>query len=85
MMQAACEEIQHSDILVAELSDKAIGIGIEIGYASALNIPILYLRRQGTEYSKTAGGLANTQFVYHGPEDLKEKLRISISELFPSH
>ena len=35
MMQQAFKEIDAYDILIAELSEKAIGVGIEAGYAIA--------------------------------------------------
>lgn len=39
MMKTAFNEIDNSDFLIAELTTKSIGVGIEIGYAFAKNIP----------------------------------------------
>ncbi len=44
MMQKAMDEIDDCDLLIAEVSDKGIGIGIEVGYAKAKGKPIIYLR-----------------------------------------
>lgn len=64
MMQDACMELGKSDLLIAEVSHKEIGIGLEIGYAKAKNIPIIYMRDEGAEYSKTVGGVATEEVVY---------------------
>ncbi len=73
MMRVACQEISDSEMLVAELSSKAIGVGIEVGYAKALGKRIVYLRRKDAEYSKTIGGLADESIEYDNVDDLKEK------------
>ena len=44
MMAKAMLNIDSSDLLIAEVSDKAIGIGVEAGYAKAKGKPIIYLR-----------------------------------------
>jgi nucleoside 2-deoxyribosyltransferase len=74
MMRVACREISSAEMLVAELSSKVIGVGIEVGYAKALGKKIVYLRGKGTEYSKTIGGLADDSIEYDNVDDLKEKL-----------
>lgn len=74
MMDKAFGEIKDSDIIIVEGSDKAIGIGIEVGYAKALNKPIIYLRNEISEYSTTVGGSSTHKIVYKDLTDLKEKL-----------
>jgi nucleoside 2-deoxyribosyltransferase len=74
MMQQAFAEIDKSDILVAETSDKAIGIGVEAGYAKAKNKPVIYIRRQDAEHSTTVSGASDFQVFYTGPDDLKKQL-----------
>ncbi len=75
MMQTAFDELDNSDILIAELSTKSIGVGIEIGYAYAKNKPIIYLYATDTEYSTTASGTANTVIKYKNTHDLIEKMK----------
>jgi nucleoside 2-deoxyribosyltransferase len=41
MMQQAMADIDNCDILIAETSDKGIGIGIEVGYAKAKEKPVI--------------------------------------------
>lgn len=72
MMKTAFEEIDSSDFLVAELTTKSIGVGIEIGYAFAKEKPIFYLRKIGSEYSTTASGCSNYVVEYENELDLVE-------------
>lgn len=64
MMQQAFRDISGSDLLLAEVSEKAIGVGIEIGYAAALGKPIIYLRHARAEHSTTAAGSAGYSVIY---------------------
>lgn len=73
MMQDALKELSSSDLLIAEVSNKEVGVGLEVGYAKAKGIPIVYLRHEESEYSKTVGGVADDQLVYKGG-DLSELL-----------
>ena len=54
MMQTAFNEIDNCDLLIAELTTKSIGVGIEIGYAFATKKRIVYLYKESAEYSTTA-------------------------------
>ncbi len=78
MMQQAFSQIVSSDLLIAEVSEKAIGAGIEIGYAAALNKPILYLRNNNAEHSTTASGSAGYSLMYHDLQDLTQKLKTTL-------
>ena len=80
MMKTAFNEIDSSDILIAELSVKSIGVGIEIGYAYAKNIPIIYLHKEGTEYSTTAYGTATNSIKYKNIDDLISQMEILINQ-----
>jgi 2'-deoxynucleoside 5'-phosphate N-hydrolase len=71
MMQQARHDIDKSSLLIAEVSEKAIGVGIEIGYAIALNKPVIYLRNSQSEYSTTVGGIVDHHIVYSSLEDLR--------------
>jgi 2'-deoxynucleoside 5'-phosphate N-hydrolase len=41
MMRQAMHDLDRCDLLIAETSDKGIGIGIEVGYAKAKNKPVV--------------------------------------------
>ena len=81
MMETAFNEIDSSDFLIAELTTKSIGVGIEIGYAFAKNKPIYYIYKNGSEYSTTASGSSNYIIEYKDELDLietmKERLKLT--------
>jgi len=79
MMQVAFREIDSVDFLIAELSTKSIGVGIEIGYAFAKKKPIFYLRKKGTEYATTASGSASVSIEYKDESELISKMKLALS------
>lgn len=81
MMQQAFSEIDSSDLFIAEVSEKAIGVGIEIGYAIAKNKPVIYLRNENAEHSTTASGSAQHVIVYRDGVQLAEELALIVSSL----
>ena len=80
MMQKAMEDVEKSAILIAEASEKGIGIGIEVGYAKAKNIPVIYVRNSSSEHSTTVSGIADFKIIYENEIDLEEKLEKIISK-----
>jgi nucleoside 2-deoxyribosyltransferase len=75
MMRQAFADIDNSGLLIAEVSEKAIGIGVEVGYALAKGIPVIYIRRATAEHSTTVSGASDFQIVYHDAHELTQKLR----------
>lgn len=80
MMETAFKELDKSDLLLAELTKKSIGVGIEIGYASAKKKPIIYFRKKGSEYSTTAAGSSDFVLEYEDKIELVEKVLNIISK-----
>jgi nucleoside 2-deoxyribosyltransferase len=76
MMQTAFAEIELSDLLIAELTTKSIGVGIELGYAYAKNKPVLYIRHESAKHSSTASGSAKNTIFYKDTKDLQSKLDV---------
>lgn len=74
MMQQAMKEIEQSDILIAAASEKAIGIGIEAGYAKAKGKPVIYIRNEAAPHSTTLAGLSDDRIIYATFTDLANKL-----------
>ncbi len=74
MMQSAFEEIDKSDLVIVELSKKAIGVGVEVGYAVAKKKEIIYLKRKGSEYSTTVGGSCQYKITYKNMYDLRKEM-----------
>ena len=78
MMKQATVDIDKCDILIAETSDKGIGIGIEVGYAKAKMKPIIYLRHKTADHSTTVSGISDFQVIYENISDLQEQLENTI-------
>lgn len=74
MMQQAMKDIEQSVFVLAEATDKGIGIGIEAGYAKALQKAVVYLRKQSAEHSTTLAGLSDYQIIYESTADLEKQL-----------
>lgn len=81
MMKTAFNEIDNSDLLIAELTTKSIGVGIEIGYAFAKAIPIIYLRKKDAEYSTTASGSASYVLEYSNELDLYQSMQKVLNDV----
>lgn len=81
MMEQAMKDIDQCDLLIAETSHKAIGIGVEAGYARAKNKPVIYLRQQDAEHSTTVAGISDFQVIYKNPADLKAQLAAAVAEI----
>jgi nucleoside 2-deoxyribosyltransferase len=74
MMKQAMKDIDDSDFLIAEASHKAIGLGVEVGYAKAKNKPIVYLRKRNAEHSTTVSSISDFHVIYDTISDLETKL-----------
>ena len=75
LMQRTFAEIDSSDLLVVDLTEKGVGLGIEAGYAYAKQIPIVVIARQGSDISTTLQGIARKLFLYDEFEDLIDFFR----------
>lgn len=82
VMKEALKDIMNSDALLVEASTKEVGVGIEMGFAHALNKPIVLVRKVGSESSNTMEGIINgAPIEYEGKEDLKKNLGKSLIEV----
>jgi nucleoside 2-deoxyribosyltransferase len=81
MMQQAMSDIDNCDLLIAETSDKAIGIGAEVGYAKAKGKPIVYIRHKDAEHSTTVSGMSDYQVIYTDTSDLKAQLTDALNKV----
>ncbi len=85
MMTQAFADIEQSDFLIAETSEKAIGIGVEAGYAKAKQKPVIYLRHSAAAHSTTVAGTSDYQVVYEDNADLQAQLQDLLIKYFPSN
>lgn len=79
IMDESFKLLKESSLLIVEASEKNIGIGIETGYAKALNIPIIYLRKETASLSTTLKGTATYSVVYSSVKNVVDKI-LSIVE-----
>jgi len=75
MMQQAFLEIDRCELLIAECTEKAIGVGIEAGYALGKGKIVWYLRPQNAPHSTTLAGAAHATIVYQHIGDLADQIR----------
>jgi hypothetical protein len=75
------EFLKTCDLMIAEVSFPATGLGIELGWADAFNIPILLLHKKGVHVSSSAKLLTENIIEYDGSEDLVNKIEEFINGL----
>ncbi|MFA5926205.1 MAG: hypothetical protein WC831_04715 [Parcubacteria group bacterium] len=73
--------LKTRDLMIAELSYPATGLGIELGWADAFNVPILGVYRTGSKVSSSAKLLTDNFIEYSDPADLVEKIKIFFNGL----
>lgn len=64
LMNYDFQQIDACDIVLADVTYKEIGVGIEIGYAKAKSKSIVYIHRKGSELSTTVLGTTNMHIEY---------------------
>ncbi len=79
MMAAALRDLHAADLLIAEVTHKAIGVGVEVGMAAALGKPVIYVRHADAEPSTTVGGLAAAHITYRDAADLEAQLSTTLA------
>lgn len=79
MMAAALRDLRAADLLIAEVTHKAIGVGVEVGMAAALSKPVVYVRHARAEPSTTVGGLAAVTITYRDAADLQAQLSAALA------
>lgn len=69
------EALKSSDILIAEVSERSHGVGIEIGMSHSLGLKKILLIENGNFVTKLAQGMPDTIIVeYLDKDDLEDKL-----------
>ena len=70
--------IPQHDLVVAEISLPSTGQGIELGWASDANVPIICLYRTGSSISSSLRFISSTFIEYVSPEDMVKKLAFEL-------
>lgn len=70
LMRRTFAAIEASDLILVELSEKGVGLGIEAGYAHARGIPLAVAARAGSDISSTLQGIAMAACLYVREEEI---------------
>lgn len=69
------EIIKNScELVIAEVSYPSTGLGVELGWANAYNVPIICLYKEGCKISQSLKVLTNDFLEYSNKEDLIKKI-----------
>lgn len=70
-------EMKKCDLMIAEVSFPSTGLGIEIGWAHASGIPLLFLAKSGATVTNALGSITVVQFY----QDSQEMIQLITSFL----
>jgi len=70
LMATTFDAIRSCQILVVDVTEKSVAIGIDAGYAYAHSIPVFTIAQAGTEISPTLYGLSSAVGFYHNLQDM---------------
>ena len=70
LMQRTFDEIDTCDVVIVDLTEKGVGVGIEAGYAFAKRIPVVTIARKGSDISETLRGISQEILLYDQYDDL---------------
>ena len=71
LMKVTFKEIDECNLVIIDLTEKGVGLGIEAGYAFAKDIPIITVAKQGSDISETLEGISKEIFFYKDIEDIE--------------
>lgn len=74
LMKLTFELIDLCDLVVIDLTEKGVGLGIEAGYAFAKGIPIITVAKNGSDISETLDGISKDIYIYDTIESLNTLL-----------
>lgn len=70
-MKITFMKIDACDLVIIDLTEKGVGLGIEAGYAFAKGIPIITIAKCGSEVSETIAGISKKVIFYNDLEDIE--------------
>ncbi len=68
------DHIKQSNVLVAEVSYRSTGQGIELGWADIFQVPIIYIHKKGMLSSRSLDKLSTTFLQYETADQMIEGL-----------
>ncbi len=74
LMEETFRMIDRSDVVLIDLAEKGVGLGIEAGYASAKGLPVVAALPHGADLSVTLAGIATAVVRYGSADDVAAAL-----------
>jgi hypothetical protein len=74
LMRRTFDAMRACHLVVVDLTEKGVGVGIEAGYAYAGRLPILTIAQEGAAISETLRGVSLGVHVYRDVDELGELL-----------
>lgn len=71
--------IKFCDMVLAEVSYPSTGQGIELGWATIFNVPIICIYKEGFKYSSSLSFITNRFISYKDSKDLITKLTTELA------
>lgn len=71
LMKLTFGMIDSCALMIIDLSEKGVGLGIEAGYAFAKGIPIITVARKGADISETLTGISKAVIIYQDLDELR--------------
>lgn len=72
------EYLKECDLVLAEVSFPSTGLGIELGWANTLNIPIICIYKSGTKPSNSIKAVSKTFIEYIDINEIFSKVDLLI-------
>ena len=76
LMRITFMEIDTCDLVIIDLTEKGVGLGIEAGYAFAKGIPVITIAKYGSDVSKTIQGISKKVIFYDDIEDIENEIEL---------
>ncbi len=71
LMELTFKEIDECNLVIIDLTEKGVGLGIEAGYAFAKGIPVITIAKWGADISETLVGISKRVFFYDDTQDIE--------------
>ncbi len=71
LMRITLREIRSAHLVIVDLTEKGVGLGIEAGYAVARGIPVVTIAQYGSDISTTLRGISRDVFFYQDWAELE--------------
>jgi hypothetical protein len=70
------------DLVLAEVSYPSIGLGIELGWANLLNVPVVCMYKKNTKMSGSLKEISDQFIEYSDLDDLITKIKDIIQQIY---